>query len=69
MDCLFQMNVLHMDCRNLPERVKEWGAYHTLFTSLEAYLDLFPVLQQLNSKQIRYQRNRYGWKKFYNKLW
>ena len=47
------MKVLHMDCKNLPGRVKEWGAYHTLCDSLEAYLDLFPVLQQLNSKQIR----------------
>ena len=47
------MNVLHLDCKNLAESVKEWGAYHTLCSSLEGYLELFPVLQQLNSKQIR----------------
>ena len=48
-----QMNTLYRDCIDLPESVKEWSAFYTLCHNLEEYLNLFPVLQQLNSKQIR----------------
>lgn len=38
------------ECLALPSKLKDWDAYHDLKTSLQNYLEVFPLLRKLNSK-------------------
>ncbi|OWF37572.1 Dynein heavy chain 5, axonemal [Mizuhopecten yessoensis] len=41
------------ECLALPSKLKDWDAYHDLKTSLQTYLEVFPLLHSLNAKEIR----------------
>ncbi|XP_052708586.1 uncharacterized protein LOC128183562 isoform X10 [Crassostrea angulata] len=52
------------ECLALPSKLKDWDAYHDLKTSLQNYLEVFPLLRKLNSKgSVKYHipeiRNRH----------
>lgn len=41
------------ECLALPSKLKDWDAYNDLKTKLQNYLEVFPLLQNLASKEIR----------------
>ncbi|XP_059166583.1 dynein axonemal heavy chain 8-like [Physella acuta] len=41
------------ECLALPSKLKDWEAYNDLRTKLQNYLEVFPLLQKLASKEIR----------------
>ncbi|XP_033113255.1 dynein heavy chain 5, axonemal-like isoform X2 [Anneissia japonica] len=41
------------ECQNLPEKLKDWDAYNEMKNSIQFYLDVFPILHKLASKEIR----------------
>ncbi|CAL1527205.1 unnamed protein product [Lymnaea stagnalis] len=41
------------ECLALPSKLKDWDAYNDLKTKLQTYLEVFPLLQKLASKEIR----------------
>ena len=47
---VFQVEGYWDECLALPSKLKDWDAYHDLKTSLQNYLEVFPLLRKLNSK-------------------
>ncbi|XP_071801693.1 uncharacterized protein [Asterias amurensis] len=41
------------ECQNLPDKLKDWDAYNEMKSSIKFYLDVFPILHKLASKEIR----------------
>ncbi|XP_071504103.1 dynein axonemal heavy chain 5-like [Diadema antillarum] len=41
------------ECQNLPDKIKDWDAYNNMKNSIKFYLDIFPILHKLASKEIR----------------
>ncbi|XP_055954878.1 dynein axonemal heavy chain 8 [Patella vulgata] len=41
------------ECLALPSKLKDWDAYNDLKTKLQTYLEVFPLLHKLASKEIR----------------
>ncbi|XP_030850579.1 dynein heavy chain 8, axonemal isoform X3 [Strongylocentrotus purpuratus] len=41
------------ECQSLPDKIKDWDAYNNMKNSIKFYLDVFPILHKLASKEIR----------------
>ncbi|XP_071818739.1 dynein axonemal heavy chain 5-like isoform X4 [Apostichopus japonicus] len=41
------------ECQNLPSKLKDWDAFNEMKNSIKFYLDVFPILHKLASKEIR----------------
>ena len=48
-----QVNVYLSHCKQLPKALKEWRAYKELKKTIDDFLDVLPLLQQLSNKAIR----------------
>lgn len=48
-----EMEHYWQECLRLPQRIQEWDAYKEMRDAIKHYLDVFPTLHKLNSKEIR----------------
>ncbi|XP_068697910.1 dynein axonemal heavy chain 8-like [Montipora foliosa] len=48
-----EMEHYWQECLRLPQRIQEWDAYKEMREAIKHYLDVFPTLHKLNSREIR----------------
>ncbi|XP_048577711.1 dynein axonemal heavy chain 8 isoform X3 [Nematostella vectensis] len=48
-----EMEHYWQECLRLPQRIQGWEAYKEMRDAIKEYLDVFPILHKLNSKEIR----------------
>lgn len=48
-----EMEHYWQECLRLPPRIQEWDAYKEMRDAIKLYLDVFPTLHKLNSREIR----------------
>uniref|UniRef100_A0A7M5WVD3 Uncharacterized protein n=2 Tax=Clytia hemisphaerica TaxID=252671 RepID=A0A7M5WVD3_9CNID len=48
-----QLNILHDNCMGVPTEIHGWYAFKKLIESINDYINLFPILYKLASKEIR----------------
>ncbi|XP_028415382.1 dynein heavy chain 8, axonemal-like isoform X2 [Dendronephthya gigantea] len=49
----FEVESYWQQCLKLPDRIQEWQAYKDMKSYIKQYLDVFPILHKLASKEIR----------------